>query len=454
MKRRTLIFAGALLLLKLNILLNAGVPVTVMKLETVKPVDTFYTGKVEAIRKGTFSFLNPGILKSVAKVGDYVFSQIEDEKGNVIRPGSVIAKQIREEKKYELQAAVLNKKIAEVNYEDAKDDFARDNRLINNNAISEKKHFHSKTEMYKKKFAVENAKNEVLKCKFAYEAAVIKAHFSGMVTKVLKETGALAGAGDDVVEVTQMTPLLVKIPFPEDIIDNYKEGSTVKVYPSGNIEPVDAWCCTSVKNDMLYAYIENTVVPSNVFVSRSKTQEIRKSKLKKVYVWFPVVPMDRTNEIARKLGNISHISGKKIMNSLAVPIAAVRTDRNDRKYVLKTIPYKKNNEKSEGISRFKIEKIFIEVGNIKRVLDLGLGRNMKIVSVNKTEGLKQGDVVVTVGEKGIKDGDIVLQENVRWKFYPGESVKVEIPNLADAGIYVPGKAVIHQASGHNYVYLV
>jgi RND family efflux transporter MFP subunit len=439
MKRGVLIFVGSLLL-TMGFCVNAAVPVTVMDLKTVKPVDTFYTGELEAIEQGILSFEEAGYLETIVPVGEYVFSEIKDDvTGQVLRKGTVIAQQKTDKQEYELKVALMSKKIAESDFLAAKRDYDRNSKLADRSIVSKKDFNDSKTALMNSKLGLDKATSEVMIKQYLLDRATIMAPFSGIVTKTFMQAGGRAGDGDDAIEVTKMSPLLIKIPFPRDIIDKFREGTQVQVYPAGSSEPVEAWCNTSINNDVLYAYINNEVTPT---IKLTPAQE----KMKKVYKIFPVISISDSGQVIGELGKFINYYPKDNV-PLAVPLKAIRKDDKGT-YVLKIV-------KSESdLLQFSVKKEYIQIGEIKREFNLGLSRKVEIQSLKDAKGLTTSDLIVLTGDEGIEDGETVVKENVRWKFMPGQLVKLAVPALNNPGIYVPANAVIHQADGDNYVYLV
>ena len=444
MKRGVMSLAIGAMLVAGGISLTAAVPVTSMKLKTLKPTDTFFTGELEAINKSVFSFEEPGTLQSIAQVGDYVFAPIKTDDGKIVRPGTVLARQKLDKKEYELKAAIMAKKIAEATFDSAKRDFVRNQKLVQKNIVSMKEYQDSKTALMTAKMNLDKAGSDVMIKQYLLDRATIVSPFSGVVTKTFIAAGALAGDGDECIEVTRMSPLLVKIPFPEDIIDSFKEGTVVKVYPANCAKPVYAWSNASLDHKHLFAYVDNKVIPTDKLTADQQ-------KLKKVYVLFPVVDTSDSHKVVGQ-----YLDTKSKMLDIEQPISVPEnTIYHDDKgsYVLKAEGFNSRDTNS-NLFQFQVKKIYVKKGDIQRDFFVGLGRDVVITSLADPGSLQIGDVLVLKGQDGIEDGDTVIKENIRWKFMPNQAVKIEIPTLSGEGLYVPASAVIHQASGSNFVYTI
>ena len=421
--------------------LHGSIPVNVMTLEKITPAETYYTGEIEAIEKGVFSFDIDGKLNDIRNVGEYVFEKIFNEEQNkIIRKGTLVASYDKTRQYFALKEAEMSKKIAEADLRKAKTNFARYKTLVAKKAVSSKDFLDITTNYMSAKLKVNKAENELSKVKYDLDACSIIAPFSGVVTKVFVPEGTHISKGDDVVELTKMTPLLVKIPFPEEIVSSFRDGAKVDIYPVNGGKPVSAWCRTGMTGNKLYAYIENTIIGQDL--------SSENSKYRKIYEIFPVKKLSSSSQIVNEIGNIE-TKFENNKNPLTVPLKSIKKDDKGT-YVLKAEPA----GKYKNLSLFKLTRVNIVQGGIQRDLNLGSNRDVKVNSLKDSGSLKLHDTVVLLGEKNIKSGDTVVLENLRWKFVPQQLVKVSIPSLNDPGIYVPPKAIVHQADNDNYVYLV
>ena len=437
MKKCILFFVGSFLF-AIGFSVNAAIPVTVMDLKTIEPVDTFYTGELTAVEKGVLSFEEPGCLEYIAPVGTYVYSEIKDPKtGKVLREGTVVAKQMTERREFELKAAIMQKSTIESGYISSKRDYERNKKLVDKKIVSEKDYSNSLTDMLSAKAMLIKAVHEVGVREYFLNRNTLLAPFTGIVTKTLLQIGTRACDGRDAIEITKMSPLLVKIPLPLEVVDATKEGVEANVYPPGISESVETRCTSGVTSNMLYAYVKNKVISTTKLTAKQE-------KMKKVYKIHPVIPISDSAEV---VGDI--LNSTKTDVPIAVPVNAVRTDKNGT-YVLKI-----NKKQGKDLSEFSVDRVYIKFGDVSRkYYNLGLFKGEKIQVLEDAGDLSVDDLVVLLGNKDIQDGETVVKENLRWKFMPGELVKVSIPALCEPGIYVPSGVIIHHADGDNYVYLV
>ena len=430
---------------------TAAIPVTVTELKMLKPVDTYYVGKTVAIgtdavgdtdaKPGILAFDNSCRIKSVKPVGSVVFSTIRDTDGNIVRKGTVVASAYRERQENALQAAILDKKITEEEYAKAKKDFLRIENLFNKKVGSKKEYFDQKTAYLEAKLSLDEKNNELALAEWDLKACDLVAPFSGIVTQIWRGANRWAGDGDEVVTVQRMDPMMVKIPFPREIVEMLSEVTKIKVYPQNAPHgPVDSWVhirTTDFNN--IYAYVSNKIVPERHLGAEEK-------KLPKVHKLAPVMKMYHNNPLE------SHSSNKNSSEDnipLAIPQNAIRKDVNGNAFVFAAKVIKVIN----GTELLEIKKVRVVLGNIVRDHNLGTQYVVRLRSLKDTGGLKEKDIVVVNGTDDLKTGKAAYVES-EWLFLPGQLLKLEIPSLSKPGLYVSRKAIIHQSAEENYVYVV
>ena len=425
----------------------AAVPVSVMELKKLTPVDTYYTGKTLAIgtdavggadaKPGILTFDISSRIKSVKPVGSLVFSAIYDEDGNVVREGTVVASAYKQRQENALSAATLAKKIAEEEYMTEKRDFKRSEKLFSKNIGSRKDFLNQKSSFLKAKLNLDEKTNALELAEWDLKACDLIAPFSGIVTQIWRGENRWAGDGDEVVTIQRMDPMMVKIPFPAEIIELLNKDAKVMVYPQGSDTPVSSWVQTRTTDfNNIYAYVSNKIVPA-----KSLTQE--ELKMPKVYKIAPVMPAYHNSPIQSILANEAPSNDDVPM---AVPAEAIKKAADGTSFVFAV--------KRIGDSRIiNIEQVKVVPGNIVRDFDMGTQAAFKLRSLKDAGDLKDGDVVVAIGTEDLKSGKAVYTE-LGWEFLPGQLLKLSIPQLSQPGLYVSKDAIIRQAAGENYVYIV
>ncbi len=176
--------------------------------ESQKPkIHTFnnafsFLGTFEAIRQNT---IGSDVAGKVIKMNV--------QEGDRVSKGQVIAKLDDEMLELQLESASVN---VEMN----RNDDARNNNLIKQNAISG-------VQSEKTKLALKAAEAQYKLIKKQLKNTTITAPFSGVVTKKMIDLGSVIGAGTPLIELTDITSLKLTISVPERDILKFKVGQKV-----------------------------------------------------------------------------------------------------------------------------------------------------------------------------------------------------------------------------------
>ena len=425
---------------------NQGVVnVSAVELRIIKPKGLIFKGKVGVAADYNISFTKNGLLKYIACVGDYVFSSISDNNGNVIRQGTAIALLDENKLKKDAEAAESRLKLTEMGYEYLEKMTKAQENLAAKNIITP--------------FELETAKISLFSSLLGYKASVLEADNlisaskdpnvystgSGMVSEVLASPGDIVDNGDSAVKVLQMDPLVVKVKCPVDLLELKHKKETALVYPVGVNKPVSVMINVK-EDDLSYLYMN---VPNKIVISEKLTS--KQKKLTKVFSIYPVKDYMNPNIESFYLSLEEY--QKKRTPVLVVPEKSIRYD-GKKKFVYK-IKNISSHGKIEKIPRFfHIEKVAIKLRSFSTNLCYGIDDTQKVTWVESERGLHSGDIVIGSAQHGLKDGDEVVRMSFFWMFYPGQNVKVKIPKLTRPGIYLQLDAIVHQDAGENYVYLV
>jgi RND family efflux transporter MFP subunit len=161
-----------------------------------------FLGTFEAIRQNT---IGSDVAGKVIK--------INVQEGDRVSKGQVIAKLDDEILELQLESASVN---VEMN----KNDDARNNHLIKQNAISG-------VQSEKTKLALKAAEAQYKLIKKQLKNTSITAPFSGVVTKKMIDLGSVIGAGTPLIELTDISSLKLTISVPERDILKFKVGQKV-----------------------------------------------------------------------------------------------------------------------------------------------------------------------------------------------------------------------------------
>ncbi len=425
---------------------NQGVVnVSAVELRIIKPKGLIFKGKVEVVADYKISFTKDGLLKYVACVGDYVFSRIIDNNGNIIRKGSAIALLDENRLKRDAEAAESRLKLTEMGYAYVKKMTKAQENLASKNIITPFELETAKISLFSSLLDYKTSAFETDQLIFANKDPNIYSTGSGMVSEVLVSPGDIVSKGDSAVKILQMDPIVVKVKCPIDLLELKHKKETALVYPVGINKPISVMINIK-EDDLSYLYVN---VPNKVVVSEKLTS--KQKKLAKVFSIYPVKDYMNPN-IESFYSSLKEYHNKRTP-VLVVPQKSIRNDNAGHfVYKVKNIS---SHGKIEKIPRFfQIEKVAVKLRGFSTNLCYGVEDTQKVTWVESVGNLHSGDIVIGSAQHGLKDGDEVVRMSFFWMFYPGQNVKVKIPKLTRPGIYVQLDAIVHQDAGENFVYLV
>ena len=163
-----------------------------------------FLGTFEAIRQNT---IGSDVAGKVIKMNV--------QEGDRVSKGQVIAKLDDEILELQLESASVN---VEMN----KNDDARNNHLIKQNAISG-------VQSEKTKLALKAAEAQYKLIKKQLRNTIITAPYSGVVTKKMIDLGSVIGSGTSLIELTDISSLRLTISVPERDILKFKVGQKVSL---------------------------------------------------------------------------------------------------------------------------------------------------------------------------------------------------------------------------------
>jgi hypothetical protein len=419
------------------------VSVKAVSLQEIRPQKIFFKGVVSSIANYSVMFDRRGTIDYIIGKGTYVFGTITDENGKVIRKGSVIATLNKKEVAARVEKALKRKKLSDMSYDFMKRMTKAHENLAKKNIITSFALEETQMQLYINLLTFENMTKETDALILTGKDPNIYSVRSGLITDVLASVGDQVTPGTMAVGLMQMDPLLIKIPCPIDILDLQRGKEKVMVYPKGENNPVNA--VLELKEGDLenaYVHVPNKVIGFTKLTSRGKG-------LAKVYSVFPVKNLLNKNLESFYLPNYQ---GKD--NILAIPTVALRHDDKGY-YVYRIKDFNAIDKGGETPKYFQVEKVAVSLGGVSTAVNYRLDSSELVRSIVDNGVIKVGDIVVGRAQSNcLKDGEDVVYMRGQWQFYPQQEVRVRIPALSKAGIYVPRKAIIHQDFKDDYVYLV
>ncbi len=274
----------------------------------------------------------------------------------------------------------------------AKENYARDKQFISSNSIS-------RQQLQQDEAAYFAAKAEVAQQTYLENLCTIHAKFDGVVIKVLN-IGWLSGK-PPVMEVAQLAPMGISIKMDRTLANKIKSTTPVYIYPDPSIssEVFGISRGNSILTDDGITFTVNNFQAINNVVDGQTVPVV-------TYV-SPIISFDdiKTNSI------------------LSVENTCIFKDDKGT-YVWLAVGQK--DLEGKGFDKvFPVKKVYIELA--KSASFGHLFREYNAIKPNPE--LKANDTIIKDVPKGIKDGDKVSFQDMRYIFMPDDQVRVVIgPN--------------------------
>lgn len=426
---------------------NGILNVQAVTLKDIRPQDVYYQGEVEAPETFIIPFSKGGKIISMIGEGEYVLNPIYDDKGNIVREGNSIAVLDKEEIALRLKNMMATRKIIDMSQDYINKMTGAQEKLASQNYITS--------------FALETARITLMSSLIEYESKsrdidyfianyqdnLVKSPYSGLVVEVYAGEGDMVSEGDQAIKILKMDDIKIKIPFDVELVNLEPKRHIANIFPNGFNLAVSAML-DSYQNDKqhIYAYVPNEIIDSNKLTTDQKT-------LPKVFEVYSVSDLENRNIES------FYLPGFKPNRAplLFLPLESIRQD-DKGSYVFKI----KNLNITTGIGKlpriYAVEKVYVNLGDV--YANLYYPYNVDHSKVSRSllsvdgKSLLKGDIVVGKDESRVEENKDIIIVNPVWKFYPGQTVRVQIPTLTKPGIWVPRQAVIHNDINLNYAYLI
>jgi RND family efflux transporter MFP subunit len=304
----------------------------------VLPVNTKILKCANIQEKFTFS----GILRPVREL--IVISQTQGEVKNVfyelgdfVKKGSVIVQ-------VDNEMLVAQIKVAEANYEKAKKDIERFEKMAEIDGVT-------RDQLEKMQLNFKNAEAQYLTIRKSLDDTSIKASFDGYINQMFTKNGSMLGPGGPVFEIVDISGFKMTVKCSADEISHIKKGKDVRVIPK------------LLEKTELSGYV------SKVSVSADIAQQFSVE-----------ISINQPEEEQLKGGMIAvaEITGAEYPGIIAVSKACILNENGD-KYIFRVI----------------------DMAAIKTEVTMGI-TVMDMVEIKS--GLKEGDQIVTTGINLLTDG--------------------------------------------------
>ena len=417
------------------------IPVNTQILTKITPSTTFFNGIVSPLKTGKFGILTPGTLAYTASPGDIVYSQIKDENDNIVRPGTPIIILDKTLPKLAVETARINLLKAKRTQLNKENEYKRyyNLNLKQKNIISQRKIEEAKASYDTTLLNVKNSEFELSKAETNLKRCTIYPKFTGQVDEVYYAPGTALDKFKDVVKVTMMNPMAIDLTLPLALVNNLGIENEIQVFDAGSKKPVKALLSKNPINPSdLNLIVTNKLIPSKELTPEQKKLKIVHKVLFVVNAYIP---------------KKSFISDKKTVPPLAVPVSSIKQDKKGF-YVWKGVNQNPLVINKPLRTQFKIEKVYIKLGNIFRYVSFVKGYGNHFRSIAKTDKILKGDMLIVDAGENLIDGTEIVYQQLHWRFTVNEKVKITMSGLNKPGFYVPFTSIFNRYLGTPQICIV
>ena len=415
---------------------SASLKASVIKLKAGTPPYDCYYGAVRSLGEIKPAFtsreLSMGVIKSTQPVGTSVMSRVTDSKKNIVNYGCDVAKIESNVFQYDLNAKEAYYQKAKAQLDNAKIKFNRYGKLVKTKSVSQKKYDRTVQEYYSALSDYDYAAAELLIAKINLRNCTLTSIYSGVINKIFFPAGNWSYTDYPVLSVEAMTPIGIDLKMDRALSKKILKKYPVRVYPVGSNIPLGTVNEFERLSDTGIFFIVDNYLTQ---LSNVKNEEN-----------YPVIEGYFGQPLYVSRFNVS-LEDKTL---LAVPVESLHKD--DKGYfVWRGKGQKVCQPDSVIVDKFQIEKVYVMPGGEKTYINGPCKEYQVLEAPGK---LQEYDFILgRILPKGLKDNGMVFYKKYKYLFNPGETVKVEIPELSKPGYYVPASSLIQKATDDCYVYI-
>jgi hypothetical protein len=338
-----------------------------------------------------------GIIVHTAAEGTIFQGPTFNEKGEEVKPGDVLIKLNKGYRKAAVKAQKALVLEAEANMNLQKSNFMRSRKLIITSSVSTQDFQQAEADYYNALGQLEEARANLVETISLLELCTYRAQFTGIVDKVLFPAGLCAGELD-VMQVSQLFPIGIKIKMPRDLVNKITISTPVTIH-------------TPLSDKALgVGHGFRTLTEDGIRFIADNPTLMHKHNGKDIL---------NVHSIHTVL-TINYVGGnsKKI---LSVEKTAIKKDAKGY-FVWKAIG-QKNYVPGKGIDKIiKVQKVYVVPGKDIKSLQAGID----FISLKDAGSLQMLDVTISDIPNNFKDGSEVYCALHRYLFMPGDPVTVTI----------------------------
>lgn len=252
-----LVFTIALSLAPLSVNGDASIPFSTSQVKNVL-TPTAYTinGVVEAVKKATLS----------AEVSGRV-TEVNFDVGDFVNENDILVRIRDKEYKAQLNSAKATLKEANANYKDAKSEFKRVEGLYREKVVSTSNLDSARALLKSTEARVSASKAHITEVQEKLDNTIIRAPFSGVVTKRYTETGETIRIGQAIMAGFSTTQLRISTDVSQNYIDEIRKYQTAVILNSNtNNKTIKAVKLTifPVANPKTHTFQVRALLPENI----------------------------------------------------------------------------------------------------------------------------------------------------------------------------------------------
>jgi RND family efflux transporter MFP subunit len=406
-------------------------PVSYLTLTTRNPArQSLAAGSVVAWKKETIGFDVNGRIEFVMDQGANVTGPVTDGQGEIITPGTLIARM--ENRRYELavresEAAIQDAK-ARVARTQA--DYRRQLNIFKQGAGAQSFVDKAEAEFKKAKAQLSAVEANLRQAQIDAADTLLFAPFGGLVSRVQSNRGAYVERGNPVATIQMMDPVKVEFAVSPTVEQNLNYNDTVNIYLADDQTPI-------------LGYVYNKAPAAESATRTFRVELLVRNRLVDVGLPPGVDPA--------QVVTTPEVSNVESLNNDGNPpyMIDVKSLFEDQEgfYVWKVQGLQSKDRGGTDKPVFEVTKVRVKPGErFHEYVQVFTFREMEdIGNLDPARDLITGSLS---GE--VREGDTVALSRKRWLLRPGQIVRADFQyGLMNAGYYVPVQAVMRESGGFH-----
>jgi len=340
-----------------------------------------------------------GVISHVARPGTIVRGPVRNTDDSVADPGDILVQMKTRYRWNAVQEKLANLKSAQANMKSAKANYLRYKVLLRQNATTLETYQSMEANYFSSVGAVEAAENEVELARVMLDCCMFRAPFDAVVDEVYFPAGLCAGELD-IVRISQLTPMGIKVKMDRATAAKITSETPIAVYPCNSDKPAGVFHGESyLLPDGIMLKVDNYPLPPAASTEKNGEK----------------IPLCRTATAIPY-----HYYHSNRPDRLMVPEESLEKDGQGY-FVWRGVGQRENQV--QGISPvFEVEKVRLVPDDLKTEVNA-----TAFYRILKDPGsLKEFNIVLLKPPADLKERQRVCVRPARYRFMPGDPVKVRI----------------------------